>query len=67
MTRDYNPALGRYIESDSLGLFAGINTYAFVHSNPLTRIDRLGLQGEDPYSCPNLCKIAQDELIESLD
>ncbi|SFK75822.1 RHS repeat domain-containing protein [Rhodanobacter glycinis] len=43
--RDYDPALGRYVESDPLGLKAGPNTYAYVGSNPLNSIDLLGLEG----------------------
>lgn len=45
--RDYDPSLGRYGESDPLGLLAGLNTYAYVDSNPLKRMDRLGLTGEE--------------------
>jgi len=45
--RDYDPATGRYLESDPAGLAAGINTYAYVGANPLRGRDRLGLQEED--------------------
>lgn len=41
--RDYNPALGRYLESDPVGLSAGINPYAYVGGNPLLLTDGFGL------------------------
>jgi RHS repeat-associated protein len=41
--RDYDPDLGRYIESDPIGLIAGVNTYAYVNGNPLAQVDSLGL------------------------
>ena len=41
--RDYDPAIGRYVEGDPIGLRAGLNRYAFVTSNSLRFIDRLGL------------------------
>jgi RHS repeat-associated protein len=41
--RDYDPSLGRYLTSDPLGLAAGSNTYAYVRSDPMNRVDALGL------------------------
>jgi RHS repeat-associated protein len=41
--RDYDPAIGRYVESDPAGLIAGLNTYGYVFGNPIGRFDAQGL------------------------
>jgi RHS repeat-associated protein len=46
--RDYDPAIGRYIKSDPIGLKGGINTFGYVDGDPLKKSDVLGLA---TFSC----------------
>jgi RHS repeat-associated protein len=42
--RTYNPSIGRYMESDPIGLLSDVNTYAYP--DPIGAVDRYGLCAE---------------------
>lgn len=44
--RDYDSAAGRYLESDPIGLTAGVNTYSYAMGSPVTGSDAQGLDTE---------------------
>lgn len=46
LMRDYDPQTGRYLTPDPLGLYDGTNPFVYVHNNPISSIDRLGLYDE---------------------
>jgi RHS repeat-associated protein len=50
--RDYDPSIGRYAESDPIGLRGGLNTYAYVKGRPLTLVDLRGLQDKENELSP---------------
>ena len=40
--RDYDPLVGKYVESDPIGLGGGVNSYAYVGDSPVWYVDRDG-------------------------
>ncbi|MCK6466300.1 MAG: RHS repeat-associated core domain-containing protein, partial [Phycisphaerae bacterium] len=45
--RWYDPAIGRFLQRDPIGIQGGLNAYAYVDSRPTIDVDPLGLYGLD--------------------
>lgn len=46
MNRDYSPAIGRYVQSDPIGISGGKNVYAYASFDPVSFFDSRGLSVE---------------------
>jgi RHS repeat-associated protein len=57
--RDYDPTIGRYAESDPIGLNGGLNTYAYASDSGAMNADPLGL------ATVNLCAMCHSNGIQA--
>jgi RHS repeat-associated protein len=65
--RDYEPGTGRYMQSDPMGLWGGLSTYAYVFSNPLDGVDPRGLikhSTGQTIECAKNCTIRIDTVLD---
>lgn len=73
--RYYSPELSRFISEDPLGFEGGVNLYAYVHADPVSKTDPLGLAPKYCGSCSpgdtncllrggNLCDPGVDPITE---
>jgi RHS repeat-associated protein len=61
--RYYDPEIGRYVTADPIGLYGGLNWYAYVDGDPVNAMDSLGLRTEPglppPWNIPILDPIVR--------
>ncbi|MEM7349475.1 MAG: RHS repeat-associated core domain-containing protein [Acidobacteriota bacterium] len=51
--RDYDPALGRYLQSDPIGIRGGLNTFGYARQEPIQGSDPSGLRTLGPRPGPH--------------
>jgi RHS repeat-associated protein len=65
--RDYDPAVGRYVESDPIGLAGGsFSMYTYVSSNPVMLVDPLGTNPGDSFPSAKAAAVDAFNYINSL-
>jgi RHS repeat-associated protein len=65
--RDYDATIGRYLQSDPLGVDAGPNTFAYSEADPLNAFDPYGLAKRTPGGSTKCTPLVRIVLTSNVD